>query len=68
MSLPCWHKWGKYSDPVNGIASTANSDVGYFKVLQMRVCEKCGVASVRNLGNMRSIDSLRDESQNRTFK
>lgn len=59
----CWHKWGKYSDPYNGIASTTNSSLGYFKVLQMRVCEKCGVATVRELGNMRSIDSLRSEAQ-----
>ena len=59
----CWHKWGKYSDPVNGIASKLNTDSGYFRVLQMRVCEKCGLAQIRKLGNMRSIDSLRDEAR-----
>ncbi len=63
MNLPCWHKWEKWSDPVNGIASTTNSGFGYFKVMQMRVCAKCGVAAVRNVGSMRSIDSLRDESR-----
>lgn len=36
MHLPCWHKWGKYSDPVNGIASSLTASHGYFKVLQMR--------------------------------
>lgn len=68
MNFPCWHKWGKWSDPVNGIASTLTSSHGYFKVLQMRTCDKCGIAQIRPLGNMRSIDSLRDESQNRTYK
>ena len=58
----CWHKWDKWSDPVNGIASTHNSDTGYFKVLQMRVCSKCGIAEVRNIGKMRTIESLRVEA------
>ena len=62
MNFPCFHKWEKWSDPVNGIASTANSDSGYFKVLQMRVCAKCGIAEVRNVGNMRSMESLRIEA------
>ena len=68
MSLPCWHKWGKYSDPVNGIGTTKSTDTGYFKVLQMRTCDKCGIAEIRHIGQMRSIDSLRDESKNRTYK
>ena len=63
MNFPCWHKWGKYSDPVNGIASKVGVDHGYFKVLQMRICEKCGIAQIRNVGNMRSIDSLRNEGK-----
>lgn len=54
----CWHKWEKWSDPVNGIGTTERSDTGYFKVLQMRVCEKCGIADVRQLPKMRSIESL----------
>jgi hypothetical protein len=62
MNWPCFHSWEKWSDPVNGIASTVGSDTGYFKVLQMRVCAKCGIADIRNLGKMRSIDSLRDEA------
>lgn len=62
MNFPHFHKWEKWSDPVNGIAST-NCDTGYFKVLQMRVCEKCGIAEVRNVGKMRSIESLRNEAR-----
>jgi hypothetical protein len=59
----CWHKWAKWSDPVNGIGTTFGSDTGYFKVLQMRVCDKCGVAEIRNLPQMRSIDSLRRDGK-----
>jgi hypothetical protein len=61
MNWPCWHNWEKWSDPHNGIASKHNTDVGYFKVLQLRTCSKCGVAQVRDVGNMRTIDSLRKE-------
>jgi len=62
MNIPCFHKWEKWSDPVNGVASTSNSDVGYFRVLQMRVCAKCGIAEVRDVGKMRSIESLKSEA------
>jgi len=59
----CWHKWAKWSDPVNGIGCPDSSSTGYFKVLQMRVCEKCGKAEVRMLPKMRSIASLCDETR-----
>jgi hypothetical protein len=62
MNWPCFHSWEKWSDPVNGVAST-KCDTGYFKVLQLRVCKKCGVAEVRQIGQMRSIESLRDETK-----
>jgi hypothetical protein len=63
MNFPCWHKWGKYSDPVNGIACTPLSDTGYFKVIQMRICEKCGLADIRSVPKMRHIDSIRNEGK-----
>lgn len=63
MNWPCFHKWEKWTDPVNGIGSTKDCDTGYFKVLQMRVCAKCGVAEVRHIGQMRSIDGLRNEQR-----
>jgi len=65
MNFPCFHKWNKWSDPVNGIATQSGTDIGYFRVLQMRVCDKCGIAQVRNLPQMRSIDSLAMEGRNR---
>lgn len=58
MHWPCFHRWGKWSDPLNGIAAKTTSDYGYFKVLQMRVCDKCGIAVVRDVGEMRSINEL----------
>ncbi len=57
----CWHKWGKWSNPVNGILEKSSHSIGYFNVCQMRVCEKCGIAETRKLPNMRSLEELRKE-------
>ena len=57
----CWHKWGKWSHPVNGIVEKTSHSIGYFRVIQMRICEKCGKAETRSLPNMRSADSLKEE-------
>lgn len=57
----CWHKWNKWSDPHNGVGTDADGSVGWLAVMQLRTCAKCGVAQVRRLPKMRSIDSLRSE-------
>ncbi len=57
----CWHKWGKWSDPVNGIWEERISNTGYLAVAQMRVCEKCGIAQYHKLPKVRSIDKLKEE-------
>jgi hypothetical protein len=36
----CWHKWTKWSDPVQTYRSSLQ---------QWKVCEKCNKASFRNL-------------------
>lgn len=56
----CWHKWNKWSDPTNGIYGLTDQ-TGYFKVVQVRTCEKCGEAQVRKLPKWRHIASLKDE-------
>ena len=55
----CWHRWGKWSDPVNGIYAKLSDSIGYWRVFQMRVCEKCGIAKYRKLPHVRSLDELR---------
>jgi hypothetical protein len=57
----CWHRWGKYSDPKNGIYAAHDGAIGYFAVCQMRVCEKCCKADVKRLPQLRSLDELRKE-------
>lgn len=57
----CWHKWNKWSDPVNGIAENTSHSTGYFRVVQLRTCAKCGKAETRSIPKMRSIESLRNE-------
>jgi len=58
----CWHRWEKWSDPYDGIFKRAfNSTEGYFQVCQIRKCEKCGKAEVRQLPALRSINELRKE-------
>lgn len=57
----CWHKWARWSDPVNGIMEKTSHSTGYFRVIQMRVCEKCGLAQYHRLPKMRHIDSLKEE-------
>lgn len=57
----CWHKWGKWSDPHNGIFVPSHSSLGYFAVCQLRICEKCGKAEYRRLPKMRSLEELRKE-------
>lgn len=61
----CWHRWGKWSDPTNGIYSPFGpmgySEVGYFAVAQMRICQKCGIAQHRTLPKVRSLESLKKE-------
>lgn len=57
----CWHKWGKWSPPHNGIFVPAASSIGYFHVCQLRECEKCGIASYRKLPKMRSLAELKKE-------
>jgi hypothetical protein len=63
MSNPffCWHNWGKWSDPVDGIMENTTHSMGYFRVIQMRQCERCGIAQTRKLPNMRSVKSLKEE-------
>lgn len=57
----CWHKWEKWSHPVNGILAKSDANIGYFKVCQLRVCEKCGKAEYRALPQLRSLDKLKKE-------
>lgn len=57
----CWHKWGRWSAPHNGILAENDSSTGYFKVCQMRECEKCGLAEIRKLPKLRSLEELRRE-------
>lgn len=57
----CWHKWNKWSDPVNGIMEKTSHSTGYFRVVQMRICSKCGKAECRSLPKMRSIEELKKE-------
>lgn len=57
----CWHKWGKWSSPVNGIMENSSHSIGYFNVVQLRECDKCGKAEYRKLPKMRSVDSLKQE-------
>lgn len=59
----CWHKWGRWSDPHNGIFAKSDGSVGYFSVCQLRICEKCGKAEYRRLPQMRSLDELRKGAQ-----
>lgn len=54
----CWHNWGKWSSPKNGILEKADTGIGYFKVVQMRECEKCGFAEIRRLPKLRHIDEI----------
>jgi hypothetical protein len=55
----CWHRWKKWSDPSNGIFANLGDSVGHFSVCQYRTCEKCGLAQVRKLPAVRSIEELR---------
>ena len=57
----CWHSWGKWSDPHNGIFAPTDGSIGYFSVCQMRICEKCGKADYHRLPKMRSLKELRKE-------
>lgn len=57
----CWHKWGKWSSPYNGVFADADGSFGYFSVCQLRECEKCGKAEHRRIPKMRSLDELRKE-------
>ena len=61
----CWHRWGKWSDPTNGIyapfGASGQDGVGYFAVAQIRICKKCGVARFRTLPKVRSLESLKEE-------
>lgn len=56
----CWHRWGKWSSPTNGIFAPTDS-VGYFAVCQLRLCEKCGKADYRRLPRMRSLEELKGQ-------
>jgi len=63
MSNPffCWHRWGQWSSPHNGIFAESSGSIGYFSVCQLRVCEKCGKAGYRRIPKMRSLDELKKE-------
>jgi hypothetical protein len=54
----CFHNWGKWSHPINGIGSKTNYSYGWFQVSQMRICGKCGLAQVKRLPQLRSLDNL----------
>ncbi len=32
----CWHKWGKWSAPSQGIFTPSDGSIGYFSVCQLR--------------------------------
>lgn len=53
----CWHKWGKWSPPENGIACDSPHGLEWFAVSQTRACGKCGVIQVRHIPNLRRLDS-----------
>lgn len=57
----CWHKWGRWSSPSNGIFADMTYSVGHFSVCQLRECEKCGKAQYRKLPKVRRIAGLKDE-------
>jgi len=57
----CWHRWNKWSDPVDGIFEKSETSIGYLAVAQMRTCSKCGIAEYRRLPQVRSIDKLKEE-------
>ena len=57
----CFHKWEKWSDPYNGIYANFGSEIGYYHVCQMRKCAKCGVAQVKKLPKLRSLDKMTTE-------
>ena len=62
MNWPCWHRWGKWSDPVNGTwDEERGSMVGYLAVAQMRVCAKCGIAEYHRLPQVHSMEKLKEE-------
>lgn len=56
----CWHKWGRWSSPHNGVFEKSSHSMGYFSVCQLRECEKCGKAEFRRLPQMRSLDGLKE--------
>jgi hypothetical protein len=57
----CWHKWGKWSSPHNGVYADHEGSIGWFAVSQLRECSKCGIAQVRRLPKLRSLDELKKE-------
>lgn len=57
----CWHRWGRWSSPHNGIFMKSESAIGYFAVCQLRECDKCGKAEYRRLPKVRSLDELKKE-------
>lgn len=59
--MKCWHKWGKWSEPTNGVYAEHGSEIGYFAVSQIRICEKCGLAEVNKLPKLRSLEELKKE-------
>ena len=57
----CWHKWGKWSSPTNGILEKSGTQTGYFKTIQLRECEKCGLAEIRALPQLRHIEEFKKD-------
>lgn len=50
MSLfDCWHRWSKFSEPLQTIIADSDHGLGHFAVIQTRTCEKCGLLDYRTV-------------------
>lgn len=51
----CWHKWKKWGPLQETIASGSPGWGGYYAVVQMRECDKCGKIQAREVKDMRKV-------------